>query len=140
MDREHIGAIRARLDLATDGPWKDVVFGPTEPITIIAELELDHPTPLARVLVGQYRAEAAAMSGRFVGTAEDDARFLVNSKADIAFLLAELQANDALLTAAEKRLAKAEAAHSDFQRTAFFAALILAGLTLVGGVLLGMVI
>jgi hypothetical protein len=38
MEAERVGAIRARLNLVTDGPWQAVSFGPGEPVTIQADL------------------------------------------------------------------------------------------------------
>lgn len=137
MEAERVGAIRARLNLVTDGPWQAISFGPGEPVTIQADFP-GQPTPLARVFGGSYRAEAMALSGRFVGTVEDDARFFLHSREDVGFLLGEFDAAHGLLAAAEARLASVENRHRESQITALFAALIFAGLTLVGGLLLGL--
>lgn len=140
MEAERVGAIRARLNLVTDGPWQAISFGAGQPITIQAELEPGHPTPLARVFGGPYRAESMALSGRFVGTIEDDARFFAHSWEDVGLLLGELEATQGLLAAAEARLTAAERRYREAGVTVLFAALIFAGLTLVGGLALGLVL
>jgi hypothetical protein len=144
MNLEKMVEIQARLLAATDTPWEAVAFGASDPVTIQADLEPGHPVPVARVLAGGYRAEAMAITGRRVGTAEDDARFIAHARQDVAVLLAEWMANQALLKANEKRLTtvredleRAEERRNRDLTLAFFCAIIFAGLTLIGGICVG---
>jgi hypothetical protein len=87
MDAERLAEIVARVSAATDGPWRNDVYGVLGPDTVVAE-------------VGGYERVVGSLYFGVGQQAEADEAFALHAREDVPALLAEVQRLKAALAGA----------------------------------------